>query len=163
MQRGANIGAKKRCKKGGRADLGKAGCQHCGSVYFTLMGKSYPQAERAFDRVKMYIDSRQKLKRKYRKMPLDRATGEEEGCRPTTGGRDRLCGPACLIISHSTTAPSTKTFNSPCRNWVQVSSVVSGWVTMTATRSLEVVTSEKSTEMSWSDRCAEANGCWRMM
>lgn len=60
-------------------------------------------------------------------------------------------------------APSTKTFSSPGANCVQVSLVVSGAVTITATRSLGVVTSEKSTLMSSSDNLAVANGYWRTM
>jgi hypothetical protein len=58
-------------------------------------------------------------------------------------------------------APSTNTLSSPGVKGVQTSSVVSGAVTTTATRSLARVCSAKFTLTSSSLRRAVENGCWR--
>lgn len=73
------------------------------------------------------------------------------------------CAVHQLPPCHSSGAPSTNTFNSLLAKGVQTSFVVNGSVTITATRSLGVVTCEKSTLMSSSESFAVENGCWRTM
>src|SRR3954471_6443179 len=79
-----------------------------------------------------------------------------------------LAGPAAVIpalLDQGTAgligSPSMKTFISPASKGSQVSLVVNGAVTIMATLSLGVVTWEKSTITSSSDRRASANGYCR--
>ena len=65
------------------------------------------------------------------------------------------------FLSYITGAPSMNTSSSPLASAVQVSSLVSGAVTTTATRSCLPACSAKFTLTSSSLRVAVANGCWR--